>query len=184
MSTVAYYPSKVVVGVRIPLFAFGLVAQSVEWLTCNQQVKGSNPFETLKHKMGDNKKSRELLRQYMRDVNDPPWIERDKIPSQPGRIDLALRNAIGRTEDLDIPKCHHAGILQGELVEDKYPRCRQCGMQLPNGAGRYNDFLIFRHPKCPSPICLDCSKERPDTFYLAFKEAVKQIDGTISFFKE
>lgn len=38
--------------------------------------------------------------------------------------------------------------------------------------GRFNDFLVLRHPQCFKPICLDCAKNNPDKFYKAFKKGL------------
>lgn len=87
-------------------------------------------------------------------------------------IDTLLRNAIGKTDDIRVALCSHKAILNRELPLDY---CRQCNKKIKPGQGRFNDFLVLRHPHCFKPICAKCAVENPDKFYLAFKKGVDKL---------
>ncbi len=87
-------------------------------------------------------------------------------------LDFSLRKAIGKTNDLRIPLASHAQIISREL---KNRVCRVCSRGLTGTQARYNDYLVLRHPNCKSPICLDCSKNKPDAFHKAFKRGLEAI---------
>lgn len=88
-------------------------------------------------------------------------------------IDFKLRTLIGKTDDLGVAKCSHAKILENEFPDDEN-RCRQCGMSLPVGFARWNDYLVLRHSQCTRPICSDCAENRPDIFHTAFREGLRK----------
>jgi ferredoxin len=90
------------------------------------------------------------------------------------KTDFAIREAIGKTYDIEESKCSHAYILKHELPDDEN-RCRQCGILLETGIGRWNDYLVIRHPKCDRPICMECAEKRPDIFHIKFRDALKKL---------
>jgi len=88
-------------------------------------------------------------------------------------LDVSLRTAIGKTDDINISLCSHQAILSREFPEHY---CRVCNKDLNViGTGRYNDFLVLRHPNCRKPICIKCAKEQPDEFYIAFKKGLEKL---------
>jgi hypothetical protein len=90
------------------------------------------------------------------------------------RFDTELRLCIGKTDDIRIALCSHQAIINRE-----FPNyfCRVCNTDLSvEGKGRFNDFLILRHPQCTKPICLDCAKNRPDIFFIAFQKGLKKYE--------
>ena len=89
-------------------------------------------------------------------------------------LDTTLRMAIGKTDDIRIALCSHQAIINRE-----FPNyfCRVCNTDLSiEGKGRFNDFLILRHPQCTKPICSKCAKENPDAFHIAFREGLKKVE--------
>lgn len=110
-----------------------------------------------------------LYQRYLNSLGDP----HSSVKFGVKKIDFELRNAIGRTDSLEVAKCSHAKILENEFPNDEN-RCRQCGMSLPTGAGRWNDYLVLRHPQCTRPICAECAEKRPDIFHTAFREGLKK----------
>jgi len=90
-------------------------------------------------------------------------------------LDVALRDAIGKTDDINISLCSHQAILSREFPEHF---CRVCNKDLSVvGVGRINDYLVLRHPNCRKPICLECAKTNPDDFYKAFDRGLKKLRG-------
>jgi hypothetical protein len=84
--------------------------------------------------------------------------------------DTRFRDLIGKTDDINVSLCSHDAIISRELPEHY---CRVCHKNLATvGVGRVNDYLVIRHPQCRQPICLDCSKNKPDAFYKAFESGV------------
>jgi hypothetical protein len=82
--------------------------------------------------------------------------------------DTFFRLHIGKTDDINISLCSHDAIINRETPEHY---CRICHTDLSiTGKARVNDYLVLRHPACTKPICLKCAEEKPDAFYLAFKE--------------
>ena len=88
-------------------------------------------------------------------------------------IDFFLRTCIGKTNDLGVGLCSHQKILEREFPNEPN-RCRQCGRRLVVGVGRWNDYLVLRHPDCKRPICMECGEENPDCFHIAFKKGLKK----------
>jgi hypothetical protein len=87
-------------------------------------------------------------------------------------IDTLLRECIGKTDDIDVPLCSHKAIINRELGEGF---CRICQKDLRViGEGRWNDYLILRHPKCQQPICFDCAENNPDEFHKSFREGLEE----------
>jgi len=85
-------------------------------------------------------------------------------------IDTIMRICIGKTDDINVPLCSHKAIINRELGERF---CRVCQKDLSIvGEGRYNDYLVLRHPRCQQPICFDCAKNNPDEFHKAFKNGM------------
>ena len=90
-------------------------------------------------------------------------------------IDFRLRTCIGKTNNIKTSLCSHDAIVTRELGEGF---CRVCHRQLNfknkmKCVARYNDYLVIRNKRCPSPICLDCAKNNPDEFHKAFKKGLK-----------
>lgn len=93
-------------------------------------------------------------------------------------IDTMLRRCIGKTDDIKIALCSHNAIVNRELGEGF---CRVCQKDLRViGIGRFNDYLVLRHPMCQQPICLDCAKNNPDEFHIAFKRGIRFFDNLLS----
>ena len=89
------------------------------------------------------------------------------------QLDLRLREAIGKTEDIKVAKCSHNIVRSMEAGECF---CRICGKDLRVvGVPRTNDYLVLRHKYCKAPICGDCSISRPDAFYKAFKAGIETM---------
>ena len=89
-------------------------------------------------------------------------------------LDTLLRICIGKTNDINVPLCSHKAIINRELGE-KF--CRVCQKDLNKAnEGRWNDYLVLRHPRCQQPICLDCAKNNPDEFYKAFKNGLDEYN--------
>lgn len=110
-----------------------------------------------------------LYEKYLKQLGDPHNI-RLGFPSL-NFLDFHLREAIGKTDDIRVAMCSHNAIINREFPEHF---CRVCHRNLntKRGVGRVNDYLVLRHKQCQKPICLDCSKNNPDKFYLAFKRGV------------
>lgn len=93
--------------------------------------------------------------------------------------DTAMRIAIGKTDDINVSLCSHLAIKARERIGDEKAEkhCRVCGKDIwIVGVAKIMDYLILRHPKCPGPICLNCSETNPDDFHLAFKRGVKLFE--------
>ena len=112
-----------------------------------------------------------LYQKYLSELGDPHNLTH---PSSLKRLDLKLRELIGKTDDLNISRCSHAYILKHELPDEEN-RCRQCGIKLTVGIARWNDYLVIRHPKCDRPICKECAEKRPDIFHIKFREAINKL---------
>lgn len=115
-----------------------------------------------------------LYQKYLGELKDPHNLASSGIGGMIVRLDFTIRETMGKTNDIEVSKCSHAYILEHELPDEE-DRCRQCGVKLVTGIGRINDYLVIRHPKCKRPICMDCSKNRPDLFHIRFKEALKKL---------
>lgn len=112
---------------------------------------------------------RNMYERYLVDLGNPHNLF-SKEPMRLNRIDLGLREAIGKTNDIHISLCSHIAIINRELGDNF---CRVCQKDLSvTGVGRYNDHLVLRHPQCFQPICLNCAKNNPDKFHLAFKKGL------------
>lgn len=114
-----------------------------------------------------------LYQKYLAELGDPHVIVNNLCNVK--SIDFVLRNLIGKTDKLGIAKCSHAKILENEFPDDE-SRCRQCGIFLDVGFARWNDYLVLRHPQCKRPICADCAENRPDVFYITFREGLKKFN--------
>lgn len=90
-------------------------------------------------------------------------------------LDTGLRIAIGKTNNLNVSLCSHKAIIDREFPE---ATCRVCYKNLNKVYGRCNDYLVLRHPNCNHPICIDCMRNNPDEFHLAFKRGLKRIIET------
>jgi hypothetical protein len=120
---------------------------------------------------------RSLKERYVRWISDKGTIFHYNRPGDeqykivyPLFWDTRFRDLIGKTDDINVSLCSHDAIISRELPEHF---CRVCHTNLAKvGIGRVNDYLVIRHPQCRQPICLDCSKNRPDAFYKAFEEGV------------
>lgn len=112
-----------------------------------------------------------LYQKYLSELGNPHDLSCGGVIK---RTDFAIRETIGKTNDIQVARCSHAYILENELPDDEN-RCRQCGIPLSVGIGRWNDYLVMRHPKCKRPICMDCSENRPDLFHIKFREAIKKL---------
>jgi len=88
------------------------------------------------------------------------------------RLDYDLRKRMGKIGS-DGSICSHNKIIARELGENF---CRICHKELKIGVARFNDYLVIRNRDCVSAICLDCSKNNPDKYYLAFRKAVNEIE--------
>lgn len=86
-----------------------------------------------------------------------------------------IREAIGKTEDRDIPLCMHSWKVAMEMANKGAVVCRVCSIPLPEGVGRYNDHLLLGHPYCVQPICMDCARDNPDVFHRNFKRGVNIV---------
>lgn len=115
-----------------------------------------------------------LYQKYLSELRDPHNINGDGIGNMKNRLDFTIRKLMGKTDNIEVAKCSHAYILEHEQLDDEL-RCRQCGINLNGVYPRINDYLVIRHPKCKSPICLECSKNRPDIFNIRFKEAIAKL---------
>jgi len=114
-----------------------------------------------------------LIMEYQKRLGDPHLVKCD-MPNLK-LLDLRLREAIGKTEDIRVAKCSHNIIKSMEAGEGF---CRVCGKDLQVvGEARVNDYLVLRHKYCKAPICLDCSRNRPDTFHKAYKTGVARNMG-------
>jgi hypothetical protein len=93
-------------------------------------------------------------------------------------LDFNLRSLIGKTNKLEIGKCSHNEVIRRSLkARNKNPEhyCRRCEKFLnKDGIARWNDFLVFRNPKCIGPICYDCAKDNPDIWYKKFANALAE----------
>ena len=88
-------------------------------------------------------------------------------------LDTTLRMLIGKTDDVRIALCSHQAIINREFPTHF---CRVCNKDLSIGnVGRYNDYLVLRHPQCLKPICIDCAKNKPDVFFIAFKKGLDKF---------
>lgn len=89
------------------------------------------------------------------------------------KIRLLLKDRVFNTS-----VCGHSAIMYREITYGKNPEdfCRVCSKNI-NKAGilRCNDYLIIRNKNCPSAICGDCIKNRPDEFYKAYEAALKLL---------
>lgn len=115
-----------------------------------------------------------LYQKYLSELGDPHNLDLESFSGFIKRTDFAIRETMGKTDNIQVAKCSHAYILKHELPDDEN-RCRQCGIILSVGVARWNDYLVIRHPKCTRPICMECSEERPDLFHIRFKEALKKL---------
>jgi hypothetical protein len=109
-----------------------------------------------------------LMEKYVRmHVKDGSYDDKHKLD-----LDTLLRICIGKTDDINVSLCSHKAIINRELGE-KF--CRVCQKDLSVvGEGRYNDYLVLRHPLCQQPICLDCAVNNPDEFHKAFKNGLEE----------
>ena len=123
-----------------------------------------------------------LYQQYLWKLNDAHYDAGVDNPFSLQSIDFKIREAIGKTDKLDVALCSHAKILEREFPDDEL-RCRQCGIKLTTGFGRFNDYLVLRHPHCTRPICVDCAKNRPDVFYDAFRKGIDRLEKEGGLFK-
>ena len=90
-------------------------------------------------------------------------------------LDTTLRMLIGKTDNMKVSLCSHQAILNREFPNHF---CRVCNKDLSiDGIGRFNDFLVLRHPNCRKPICLDCAKNNPDSFYIAFRNGLEKFEN-------
>ena len=121
-----------------------------------------------------------LMKKYMQEIqfynhNDEKWRtgivgmnDLDRAVSVK-LLDFNLRELIGKTDDIRVPMCSHHAIIQRELGEGF---CRVCHKDLSLAVGRWNDYLVLRHPACQSPICFECGRDNPDKFHIAFKSGL------------
>ncbi len=126
-------------------------AQFCSQRNCNtQQVEHNGvlvcPFHDIKIK------DRTLMDKYMIVLGDSHNIRTSHISSV-NIIDYFLRELIGKTDNIWVSVCQK---------------------DLSKVEGRYNDYLVLRHPQCTQPIYTDCSKNRPDSFHLSFREGVEK----------
>jgi hypothetical protein len=119
-----------------------------------------------KHQKTDEEdKMNSLIMEYQERLGDKHTYDKNGIGIR--QLDFRLREAIGKTENIHIARASHNIIKSMEAGEQF---CRICGKDLQVvGIARVNDYLVLRHPFCKAPICLDCSKNRPDAFYEAFR---------------
>ena len=89
-----------------------------------------------------------------------------------GILDFALREAIGKTDDIRVAACSHDAIIAREQGES---HCRICHRKAGMERGRINDYLVLRHRQCQGPICYICAEKHPDAFYLAFKKGLDKL---------
>jgi hypothetical protein len=71
--------------------------------------------------------------------------------------------------------CSHDAITFREVTKGKNPEhfCRVCSKNINKvGILRCNDYLVIRNKKCPSAICGDCIKNKPDIFYINYRKAL------------
>lgn len=110
-----------------------------------------------------------LSKRYMKILGDP----HDNLKNifSCNFLDFHLRHFIGKEQ---FGLCKHSLIISREMGE-KY--CRICNKELKVGVGRYNDYLVLRNKGCPAPICLDCSKNNPDDFHMAFKKGLEKYNN-------
>lgn len=112
-------------------------------------------------------KERNLMEKYLVELGDPHNLRR---PMRVNTLDYFLRESIGKTDDIHIAMCSHKAIINRELG-DKF--CRVCQKDLSIvGVGRWNDYLVLRHPQCQQPICIECAKNNPDEFHKAFQKGL------------
>ena len=105
-----------------------------------------------------------LIMEYQTMLGDAHSYDKDGIGIR--QLDFKLREAIGKTEDIKVAKCSH-NIIRSMEAGERF--CRVCGKDLQVvGVVRINDYLVLRHKFCKAPICLDCSRNHPDSFYKAF----------------
>jgi hypothetical protein len=110
----------------------------------------------------------------MKQINDTGHYDGQPDVSNIHFIDTMLRKCIGKTDDIRIALCSHQAIINRELGESF---CRICQRDLRiTGIGRFNDYLILRHPMCQQPICLDCAKSKPDEFHKAFLKGIDNYE--------
>lgn len=118
-------------------------------------------------------KKDKLLERYIYTIGDThlDGVENQNF-ANPKVIDYWLREFIGKTDDIRVAACSHNAIINREMVGI----CRVCQKPLTTGVGRWNDYLILRHPQCLNPICLDCAENNPDDFYKAFSKGLKKYE--------
>ena len=106
-----------------------------------------------------------LILEYQKRLGDPHLIMCD-YPNVK-LLDFKLREAIGKTEDIKVARASH-NVVRSIEAGERF--CRVCGKDLQVvGEARVNDYLVLRHKYCKAPICLDCSRNRPDAFHKAYK---------------
>ena len=114
-----------------------------------------------------------LIIEYQKRLGDPHLIKCN-YPNMK-LLDFKLRKAIGKTEDIKVARASHNVVRSMEAGEQF---CRVCGKDLQVvGVARVNDYLVLRHKYCKAPICLDCSRNKPDSFYKAFALGVARLSN-------
>jgi len=111
-----------------------------------------------------------LIMEYQQGLGDKHTYDKNGIGLRP--LDIRLREAIGKTEDIKVARASH-NIVRS--MEEGEGFCRICHKDLRVVSPRVNDYLVLRHPFCKAPICLNCSKTNPDAFYKAFKEGLNKL---------
>jgi len=110
-----------------------------------------------------------LIIEYQRRLGDPH--SKLSNPFSLNFLDFNLREQIGKTEDIKVARASHNVVRS---MEEGEGFCRVCHKNLQVVCPRVNDYLVLRHPFCKAPICFDCSVNRPDSFYRAFKSGVER----------
>ena len=88
-------------------------------------------------------------------------------------LDTALRQNIGKTEDITVSACCHQAIINREFPNHF---CRVCNTDFSVGnKAKWNDFLVLRHPQCFKPICKECAEANPDEFHIAFRQGLERM---------
>lgn len=123
--------------------------------------------------MTKEKKTKTLMGEYMENISGGHSFG-TPIQLLDTKIRLFLKDRV-----LNKSICSHDAILFRETVRGKNPEhfCRVCSKNInKDGILRCNDYLFIRNKNCPSAICGDCFKNKPDVFYTEYKRALDYME--------
>lgn len=145
-----------------------------EWETLRQALH-NNIFDNL----GINRHS-ELGQNFSKQLDEycePQMIRFDAITVKAKKLinaktDSEIENAqMGLRMEMQTEMMKRERGIRNFKLDDK-SECRVCKTDLSSGGGRTNDHLasVNGFEEVNKPICMKCSKEKPDEYHLAFKE--------------